>query len=106
MSDKRVPDKRVEEWKEAVGHGASTTIHQLQGVAQETKKEFGALWQNADERDDLLRTLFWCVAILIGVSVLVIVTGWMPLWARLLVIFLTLGILGRWLMSKISDSDG
>lgn len=94
----------VEHWKEAAATGASATIHQIQDVAQGTKREFSTLWQNADERDEIIRTGAFCVGILVGVSVLVAVTSWMPIWLRLLVVFATIGFLGRWLMSKIADT--
>ncbi len=109
-------DKAVGDWKEAAVSTASTTVHQLQDVAHgtvhtiqdvalETKREFTTLWQNTDEREELLRTGAYCAGILIGVSILVALTGWMPLWLRILVVFLTLGGLCWWMMKKISDSD-
>ena len=94
----------VEHWKEAAATGATVTIHQLQDVAQGTKREFSTLWQNDDERDEIIRTVVFAAGILIGVSVLVAITHWMPLWLRLLVVVATIGALGRWLMTKIADS--
>ncbi|MBC8136676.1 MAG: hypothetical protein H8F28_12375 [Fibrella sp.] len=110
MSDK------VEHFKEAAASTASATIHQLQDVAHGTvhtiqdvavgtKREFSTLWQNADEREELIRTAAYCGGILVGVCILVALTGWMPLWLRLLVVVSTLGGLGWWMMKKISDSD-
>ncbi|MBC8138805.1 MAG: hypothetical protein H8F28_23240 [Fibrella sp.] len=108
--------EKVEHFKEVAATTASATIHTLQDaahgtvhtlqdVAVGTKREFSTLWANADEREELIRTGAYCGGILIGVSVLVAVTGWMPLWLRLLVVFLTLGCLSWWMMKKISDSD-
>lgn len=106
----------VEHWKEAAAHTASATVHSLQGaahgtvhtlqdVAVGTKREFSTLWANADEREELIRTGIYCGGILVGVCILVALTSWMPLWLRLLVVVLTLGGLGWWMMKKISDSD-
>ena len=108
--------EKVEHLKEAAATTASATIHQLQDVAHGTvhtlqdvavgtKREFSTLWSNADEREELIRTGAYCAGILIGVTILVALTGWMPLWLRLLVVFLTLGGLSMWMMKKISDSD-
>lgn len=98
--------KVVERFKEVATHSADVTLHGIQDVAQETRREVSTLWQNADERDDLIRTGAICVGILIGVSLLVTLTGWLPVWLRVLVIFGTLGALARWFVSRISgDSD-
>ena len=67
--------------------------------------ETQSIWSNADVRDDIIRTAIFCGAILCVVTVLVFVTAWLAIWLRLAIICLTLGILGKWLMSKIADSS-
>ena len=95
----------VDQWKKSAVDGASATIHQFHDVAEETKREFGTIWRNADVREDLIRTGIICVAVFIGVAVLSAIASWLPLWLRLVVIFATIGILGRWLMTKIADGS-
>lgn len=95
----------VEQVKEAATHGAAVAADGLKSAAQETRREVENLWANTDERNDLIRTGAICLAVLLGVSLLVTLTGWFPIWVRILVIFLTLGGLAKFLMSRISDSS-
>ena len=90
----------LQQVRESASHVAEPVFH----VAEEMKSEVSSIWKNNDERDDILRTAMISGGILVAVSILVFVTGFLPVWARLLVIFATIGILGRWLMTKISDS--
>ncbi len=91
--------------KEVAAHGAVVAVDGLKSAAQETRREVTTLWANTDERNDLIRTGSVCLGLLIGVSLLVTLTGWLPVWLRILVIFVTIGGLAKFLMSRISDSS-
>ncbi|MBC8140429.1 MAG: hypothetical protein H7Y38_03195 [Armatimonadetes bacterium] len=91
--------------KEVAMHGAVVAADGFKSAAQETRREAVSLWANPDERNELIRTGVICLAVLLGVSLLVTLTGWFPVWLRILVIFATLGGLAKFLMSRISDSS-
>jgi len=90
----------LQQVKESASHVAEPIFH----VADEMKSEVRAVWRNNDERDDIIRTAMISGGILVGVIVLSFITGFLPIWLRLVVVFATIGILGRWLMTKIADT--
>jgi len=91
--------------KEVATHGAVVAADGLKSAAQETRREVTSLWSNTDERNAIIRTGAICLAVLIGVSLLVTLTSWLPVWLRVMVIFATFGGLTKFLMSRISDSS-
>lgn len=95
----------VEQFKHAATDAALVVSHGLHDAATETKREITDLWQVEDEREQLIRTGAICLAVLVGVSLIVTLTGWLPVWLRVLVIVGTIGGLSKWFLSKIADGS-